>query len=119
MFGLINILPKYQRTHLNTHAMSLILGFMFDHLELVRVQYDAVTFNEASIRAAQRFGFKAEGIGRNMLGLVPDGKKREGERLMKSQDLWMSSMTDYEWEKGGRDRLKQMLERPVVDTSAF
>ena len=94
--------------------MYLALSFLFDELHLVRVQYDAVTFNEASIKAALRFGFRAEGVCRNLHGLVPESKRRNGERHRAGQDLWLSGMTDYEWDIEGRDRLKAMIERPPV-----
>jgi RimJ/RimL family protein N-acetyltransferase len=115
----INILPKYQRTHINTHAMSLILTFLFDELHLLRVQYEAVTWNEASQKSAIRLGFRPEGVLRNQLGIVPTSKRREGEKNRISQDSWVSSMTDYEWEERGRERLRLMMERPVVNTSMF
>lgn len=157
---MINLHPRYQRTHVNTHAMYLTLSYLFDDLHLVRVQYDAVTFNEASIRAAKRFGFVEEGIGRNLGGVVPSQKLRlgsdevkaldaEGPALIplgtvgtimlsqvdqpllgsdsgdhpswngeiRSQDLWLSAMTDYDWKNGGKERLKKMIERPPVDTT--
>jgi RimJ/RimL family protein N-acetyltransferase len=117
VFGLINIHPRYHRTHVNTHAMSLVLGFLFDDLHLVRVQYDAVTFNEASIKAAMRFGFKEEGVCRNFNGIVPNSKKRQDEKHLVSQDMLVSSMTDYEWETEGREKLRKMMERKPVDST--
>ncbi|OCF38622.1 hypothetical protein I317_07591 [Kwoniella heveanensis CBS 569] len=67
--------------------MFLTLSYLFDELKLVRVQYDANVSNEASIRAAERFGFRAEGICRNYNGLPKlrvaahdaAGEKREDE----------------------------------------
>lgn len=97
--------------------MNLILTFLFEMAKLVRVQYDAVTWNEVSIHAALRFGFKHEGVCRNLGGIVPEHKKRVGEAHLKSQDLWMSSMTDLEWEEGGKERLRVMCEREPVDTT--
>lgn len=119
MFGVINLHPRYHRTHINSHAMYLALSYLFDQLHLVRVQYDAVTHNTASIRSAERFGFKPEGIARNLNGLVPASKKRKGEEGRHSQDLWISSMTDYEWDNQGRERLREMTQRPVVDTTTL
>lgn len=119
LFGLINVHPRYHRTHVNSHAMTLILSFLFEEVKVLRVQYDAVTFNEASIRAALRFGFKAEGICRNLHGIVPHAKRREGEKERVSQDLWLSSMTDTEWKEEGRERLRGMCEREPVDTTKF
>ena len=42
---------------------------------------------------------------------MENGERRDGERDRQSQDLWLSGMTDYEWDTEGRDRLKKMLER--------
>jgi RimJ/RimL family protein N-acetyltransferase len=111
------LLQEYHKTHVNTHAMALSLRFLFDDLHLVRVQWDAVPWHEASQRSAFRYGFTAEGILRNLHGQVPDGKRREGEGHRKSQDLWVASMTDYDWENDGRERMRLLVEKPVVDTS--
>ncbi len=94
--------------------MFLILRYLFEDIKVLRVQYDAVTFNQASIRAALRFGFREEGIARNLNGLVPLQKRRKGEEGKGSQDLWCSSMTDYEWFKEGKKGMLKLLERPVV-----
>ena len=96
--------------------MHLTLSYLFDDLHLLRVQYDAVLFAESSIRAAKRFGFKEEGVLRNYGGPVPPQKRRKGEEGRKSQDLWLSSMTDEDWEKGGREGMAMLASRPVVDT---
>ncbi|WRT63657.1 uncharacterized protein IL334_000580 [Kwoniella shivajii] len=116
LFGIINILPKYQKTHINTHAMYLTLRYLFEALHLIRVQYDAVTHNTASIKSAGRFGFQQEGICRNFNGLVPSFKRVKEKAQGKSQDMWVGSMTDHDWSNGGRRRLEVMMQRPVVDT---
>lgn len=97
--------------------MHLIISFLFDEAHLLRVQYDAVTFNKASITAAVRFGFLPEGVCRNYNGPVPVFKRRHGEEERQSQDLWVSSMIDAEWEHGGRERLRALCARPPVDTT--
>ncbi|WWC58062.1 uncharacterized protein I303_100597 [Kwoniella dejecticola CBS 10117] len=126
VFGLINILPKYQRTHINTHAMALILSYLFEEVHLIRIQYDAVTYNAPSIRAAERFGFKKEGVFRNFNGIVPSHKKIKDhtmgagkkEQKSKSQDMWVGSLTDYDWfYDGTKTKFATMLERPVVNTT--
>ncbi|WWD05893.1 hypothetical protein V865_003977 [Kwoniella europaea PYCC6329] len=119
IFGLINILPIYQRTHINTHSMYLTLQYLFEDLNLIRVQYDAVTHNTPSINSAKKFGFKEEGICRNFNGLVPQYKKvnpKERERKSKSQDMWVASMTDHDWFSNVKDDLEMKVERPAVDT---
>jgi RimJ/RimL family protein N-acetyltransferase len=99
--------------------MNLILTFLFESANIIRVQYDAVTWNEASIKAALRFGFKHEGVCRNLGGIIPDHKKRQGEKHLKSQDLWLSSMTDTEWAIEGKERLSKMCERTPIDTTGL
>ncbi|WVQ64749.1 uncharacterized protein L199_002917 [Kwoniella botswanensis] len=119
IFGLINILPLYQRTHINTHSMYLILQYLFEDLNLIRVQYDAVTHNTPSINSAKKLGFKEEGICRNFNGLVPQYKKvnpKERERKSKSQDMWVASMTDHDWFSNVKVDLERKIERPAVDT---
>jgi RimJ/RimL family protein N-acetyltransferase len=117
LFGLINIHPKYHRTHVNSHAMHLILSFLFDEAHMLRVQYDALTWHKVSQGVALRFGFKPEGICRNLGGVVPEHKKKPWEKQNQSQDLWLSSMTVEDWNKGGRERLSEMAAREPVDTT--
>ncbi|OCF71239.1 hypothetical protein I204_08192 [Kwoniella mangroviensis CBS 8886] len=119
IFGLSNVLPIYQNTHINTHSMYLILQYLFEDLNLIRVQYDAVTHNTPSINSAKRSGFKEEGICRNFNGLVPQYQKinsKERERKSKSQDMWVASMTDHDWFSNVKDDLERKIERPAVDT---
>ncbi|WVW81731.1 hypothetical protein I302_103727 [Kwoniella bestiolae CBS 10118] len=119
IFGLINILPIYHCTHINTHAMSLILRYLFEDLSLIRVQYDAVTHNTPSINSAKKFGFREEGICRNFNGLVPLHKKvgDPKERKSRSQDMWVASMTDWDWFNGVKGEMEGKVRRTVVDTT--
>ncbi|WWC85752.1 uncharacterized protein L201_000618 [Kwoniella dendrophila CBS 6074] len=118
VFGLINILPKYQRTHINTHSMYLILKYLFEDLNMIRVQYDAVVHNSQSINSAKRFGFKYEGICRNLNGLVPMNKRHKNDPHRKSQDMWLASMTDHDWFQSNiKEKFKERLKLPVVDTT--
>ncbi|KAG8933862.1 hypothetical protein FRC00_012735 [Tulasnella sp. 408] len=65
--GHICILPKWQRTFLNTNAVGLLLIHALEVPEnggwgLRRVQWQANAENGPSVRAAERMGFKMEGI---------------------------------------------------------
>ncbi|KAL7418831.1 hypothetical protein Q5752_006515 [Cryptotrichosporon argae] len=138
VFGLIVIAPAYRRTHVNTHAMYLVLDFLFG-AGVVRVQYDAALANAGSIWSAQRFGFTHEGVARNLNG-APAGRDRDRDRDRdRSRDLagegqqgqrdgsrarqegkgaddesWLGSMTDRDWTAGARDRLYGMVAKPIV-----
>lgn len=67
-------LPPFQRTHVTTHGVGLLLGWCFDELKLRRVQWQANEENERSWRAAEKLGFRKEGVKRWERILSP-GKK--------------------------------------------
>ncbi|KAG0694619.1 hypothetical protein DFH29DRAFT_311243 [Suillus ampliporus] len=62
------ILPPFQRTHVTTNAIGLLLQYALDSpphgLGLRRVQWKANRLNTRSIGAVQRLGFKLEVISR-------------------------------------------------------
>lgn len=74
--GYIMILPEFQRTHVNTNALGLLMHYCLDlpadlakgelkygpGLGLRRVQWQCHADNAPSVRAAERMGFKLEGI---------------------------------------------------------
>ncbi|RJE19913.1 GNAT family acetyltransferase, partial [Aspergillus sclerotialis] len=65
--GYIVILPPFQRTHVTTHAVGLILQYALDSpdqggLGLRRMQWLADPPNQASMNCARRMGFQFEGI---------------------------------------------------------
>ncbi|TFK97426.1 acyl-CoA N-acyltransferase [Pterulicium gracile] len=85
--GFIVILPEFQRSHVSSNAIGLLLHYALDlpergGLGLRRVQWQSNADNEASIRAAERMGFKREGV-RRWERLVMPGKtwpgKEEGD----------------------------------------
>lgn len=78
--GYIIILPPYQRTHVTTHAVGLLLHYALDSPEqgglgLRRMQWLADPPNKASLAAAQRMGFQLEGVLR-WNRVVPDAEAR-------------------------------------------
>ncbi|OXI82375.1 GNAT family N-acetyltransferase [Burkholderia sp. AU33423] len=76
-----------QRTHANTEAKWLLLGYAFDVLQCVRVQFTTDELNEKSRAAILRLGAKQEGIVRHER-IMPDGRKRNSLRFSIIDDEW-------------------------------
>lgn len=67
--GLVVVLPAYQRTHVATNAVGLLLGHAFvapgdggGGLGLVRAVWTCSVANGASVRVAERMGFGEVGV---------------------------------------------------------
>lgn len=78
--------PALQGTTAATEAMALMMRTVFDELGYRRYEWKCHSFNAASRRAAQRFGFVYEGTFRQ--ALVVKGRNRD--------TAWFS-ITDTEW----------------------
>ncbi|OXI30470.1 GNAT family N-acetyltransferase [Burkholderia sp. AU16741] len=76
-----------QRTRANTEAKRLLLGYAFDTLHCVRVQFTTDELNEKSRAAILRLGAKQEGIVRHER-IMPDGRKRNSVRFSIIDDEW-------------------------------
>ncbi|MCA8319863.1 GNAT family N-acetyltransferase [Burkholderia cepacia] len=76
-----------QRTLANTEAKWLLLGYAFDVLQCVRVQFTTDELNERSRAAILRLGAKQEGIVRHER-IMPDGRKRNSVRFSIIDDEW-------------------------------
>ncbi|KWE23561.1 GCN5 family acetyltransferase [Burkholderia cepacia] len=76
-----------QRTSANTEAKWLLLGYAFDVLQCVRVQFTTDELNEKSRAAILRLGAKQEGIVRHER-IMPDGRKRNSVRFSIIDDEW-------------------------------
>ncbi|MBN3771006.1 GNAT family N-acetyltransferase [Burkholderia sp. Se-20378] len=76
-----------QRTRVNTEAKWLLLGYAFDVLQCVRVQFTTDELNEKSRAAILRLGAKQEGIVRHER-IMPDGRKRNSVRFSIIDDEW-------------------------------
>ena len=90
-FGVIEIghiwfAPPLQRTTAATEAIYLLSRNAFDELGYRRLEWKCDALNAASRRAAERFGFRFEGIFRNHM--VIKGRNRD--------TAWYA-ITDYEW----------------------
>ena len=117
--GPLIILPKFQRTFVSANATGLALRYVLDlpsegGLGFRRVAWTANPFNEASVTAAEKLGFKREGLMRwtwvlpkHLKGYVVDGARGDGP----GRDSVMLSMTWDDWVSGKRDDLTKRMER--------
>lgn len=77
--------PKLQKTRIATEAIFLLMNHAFD-LGFRRLQWKCNQKNEASKKAAERFGFKFEGVLRQHM--ILKGQNR---------DTAFFSILDHEW----------------------
>ena len=90
---------KLQRTRAATEAIYLLAEYLFGSLEYRRFEWKCDVLNQASRRAAARFGFSYEGIFRN--DMIVKGRSRD--------TAWFA-MTDGDWA-----RLKPAYETWLAD----
>lgn len=88
----------FQRTVVNTECKYLLLGYAFETLGCIRVQFKTDLRNERSQRAIERLGAKREGVLRNHM-ILPDGRYR---------DSVYYSILDTEW-PGVKAHLESLL----------
>ncbi|TFK67306.1 hypothetical protein BDN72DRAFT_799087 [Pluteus cervinus] len=140
--GFVITLPKYQRTHVTSNAVGLLLQYTLDPpslggLGLRRVVWQANALNLASIRAAEKMGFKreatlrwdralppgkekgGESVGTGNLDVTPHGirirvTKREGDAKKDwvGRHTAMLSLCWDDWENGGREHVEAIIARP-------
>ncbi|KAL5522786.1 hypothetical protein ACEPAG_8804 [Sanghuangporus baumii] len=127
--GFITIFPEFQRTHVTANAVGLLLHYCLElpssingkygpGLGLRRVQWQTHEENAASVRAAERMGFKREGLIRWQRAL-PEGNygvtvPPERAALCKNpgRHSWMLSVCWDDWELGGtRDFVQEQMKR--------
>jgi len=123
--GFIMILPTFQRTHVTSNAVGLLLHYALDlpvdgGLGLRRAVWQANVFNEASVRLAERMGFKLEAvlrwdrvlpIGKNDAGNKKgerDGDPRAG---CAGRDTAMLGICWDDWESGGKEHVDAIMAR--------
>lgn len=120
--GFIVILPEFQRTHVTTNAIGLLMQFALNSpsdakpgLGFRRVVWEASSVNEKSIAAAKRMGFRYEGTLRWHKVLRPvDGKQWNGKAIKKGdvkspslgRDTVLLSVCWDDW----ADRVKTLTE---------
>jgi RimJ/RimL family protein N-acetyltransferase len=132
--GTVIIMPAFQRTHVTSNAIGLLLQYTLDlpndgGLGLRRVQWQCNSANNASSCVAERMGFKREALlkwdrvfhGGRQTGkvgnnrVVPrrgieDGDLSKQEEL--GRDTIMLSMCWDDWDGGGKEKVKSLMERP-------
>jgi RimJ/RimL family protein N-acetyltransferase len=84
--GHIWFAPPLQRTRAATEAIFLMMHHVFDDLGYRRLEWKCNALNEASMRAARRFGFTYEGTFRQHM--VVKGRNRD--------TAWFA-LLDHEW----------------------
>jgi RimJ/RimL family protein N-acetyltransferase len=134
MIGPVIILASFQRTHVTTHAVGLVVQYALNlpsdpalpGLGLRRVEWLAGSNNEQSITTAQRLGFRMEGthrwarvlpdttpedIGEGFERQLKQGDQAEGVSLGKGRhDVYLSICWD-DWESGSREKLEAQMAR--------
>ena len=127
--GFVIILPPFQRTHVSSNAIGILLKFALNlpsqqpgALGLRRVVWQANALNNASVRAAERMGFKLEGIlrwervlpaSKSAVGAgngkdIRDGDPRKG---CLGRDTARLSLCWDDWEGGAREEVEKMMQR--------
>ncbi|KAI0338716.1 acyl-CoA N-acyltransferase [Trametopsis cervina] len=107
-------LPPFQRTHVTTQAVGLLLTWCFEDLRLRRVQWQANEANERSWRAAEKMGFVKEGVKRWDRALPP-GKgghvagRRDPKRDWVGRHTVLLAICWDDWENGVQARVLERM----------
>jgi len=123
--GYILILPPFQRTHVTSNAVGLMMHYALDlpgrgGLGLRRVFWQANALNKPSMRLAERMGFRFEGILRWDRVLpenkVPFGngvqvREEDPRRECPGRDTAMFAHCWDDWEGGGREKVDVIMAR--------
>ncbi|KAI5850550.1 hypothetical protein DFP73DRAFT_582873 [Morchella snyderi] len=123
--GYVITLPPFQRTHVTSNAVGLLLQYALDPparggLGLRRVQWQASTVNTASMRVAERMGFRKEGVrrwDRVFYGGGSNGKQGNGRSVPEGhgedlgRDMVVYSVCWDDWEEGVREKVLGVMER--------
>lgn len=128
--GSVVILPQFQRTHVASNAVGLLLHYALDlpqninspGLGLRRVSWKANSNNQASIRLAEKMGFRMEGTlrwdrvfppDRKALGVGNGREIRPGDskRDCVGRDTVLLSLCWDDWEEGAREQVDMVMAR--------
>jgi RimJ/RimL family protein N-acetyltransferase len=124
--GWIIVFPSFQRTYVTTNAIGLLLRYCLDlpvpgaersGLGFRRVQWTTHASNVRSRAVAVRMGFKEEGVLR-WTGVLPEGAEgngiplRDGDPMSPrlGRDSVMLSVCADDWENGGRENVKRLMD---------
>ncbi|KAF3482446.1 uncharacterized protein GIQ15_05205 [Arthroderma uncinatum] len=125
------VLPPFQRTHVTTHAVGLLLQYALDApdcdnpqtggLGLRRVIWQTGTTNAASRATARKMGFEQEGILRwdrvyyDAVPMKKEGNGREipphGDGRHLGRDTVIFGLCWDEWHGGKRHMVQQLMDR--------
>jgi RimJ/RimL family protein N-acetyltransferase len=116
--GHLNFSPRLQRTRLATEAMFLMMRRVFDELGYRRYEWKCDSLNAPSRRAAERLGFRFEGVFRQ--AAVYKGRNRDTAWFSMLDREWPAVRSAYErwlalanFDAAGkqRDRLSDLIEQ--------
>ena len=126
--GWLVIFPEFRRSYVTSNAVGLLLNYSLElpnpppgrphGLGFRRVQWTAHAGNQPSRAAAKRMGFKEEGVMRWSWVLPEAGEGnmlplRDGDPLSSrpGRDNIVFSFCADDWESGGREHVKNMIDR--------
>ncbi|TFK97412.1 acyl-CoA N-acyltransferase [Pterulicium gracile] len=125
--GYIIIAPSFRGTHVASNAIGLLMQYTLDlpergGLGLRRLQWQSNERNKASVRVAEKMGFKKEGVvrwDRVVVGHIERGgdsetvERRNGDPRAElgGRHSVMLGMCWDEWEGGGRERASEVMGR--------
>lgn len=122
--GLLITFPRYQRTHVTSNMVGLLLQYCLDlpergGLGLRRVQWQANVQNNASTKTALRMGFQHEGVKRWDRVILPSiGKPNAVENIPREGDPRRTAFGRHsalfglcwdEWEDGTREKVGELM----------
>ncbi|KAF9530131.1 hypothetical protein CPB83DRAFT_851613 [Crepidotus variabilis] len=135
--GFVMIYPSFQRTHVTSNVVGLLLHYALDvpsadsfsghntsPLAFRRVVWQANNSNKASVRCAERLGFKLEAILRwdrvlpprkKSLGVGNGINPRVGDPHPEGvgRDTALLALCWDDWENGERDKVDIIMQRVV------
>ncbi|KAI6040210.1 acyl-CoA N-acyltransferase [Pisolithus marmoratus] len=122
--GPVIVLPAFQRTHVGSHAVGLLLKYTLElppaGLGLRRVKWCASPLNISSNNLAKRMGFKFEGVSRWKFALPrvegypkvgTEGREGDGGNGRLGRDSNEYAVCWDDWENGGRTIVENVLAR--------
>jgi len=92
--GHINLSARLKQTRAATEAMYLMMRRVFDELGYRRYEWKCDSLNAPSRRAAERYGFRFEGIFRN--AVVTKGRNRDTAWFSITGEEWPRLRTAFE-----------------------
>jgi RimJ/RimL family protein N-acetyltransferase len=119
--GPVVILPPFQRTHVCTNAVGIMMRYCLElpgdgGLGFRRVQWAANVTNLASVKVAERMGFLHEGTMRWVM-VLSEGKEgnksREGDHLITrpGRDSILLAVCWDDWEGGVREHVDRLIDK--------